>query len=82
MNITRTALALILALAASTTFASQCPVDMKKIDAALASNPQLSGTDMAKVKELRAKGEELHKSGRHGESVETLGKAKDILGIQ
>jgi hypothetical protein len=28
-----------------------------------------------------SKGEQLHKSGKHAESMETLGKAKKMLGI-
>lgn len=75
------AIAFSLALASGAAIASQCPVDMKKIDAALAENPQLSADQMSKVKELRAKGEELHKAGQHGESVKTLAEAKEILGI-
>jgi hypothetical protein len=34
------------------------------------------------VKKLRAEGEALHKAGKHQESVNTLGKAMQILGIQ
>ena len=62
-------------------FAGQCPLDMRKIDAALAENPSLSASDMARVKQLRADGEALHNSGKHGESVRALGEAKRILGI-
>jgi hypothetical protein len=69
-------------LLAGPVFGNQCPMDMQAIDAALATNPQLSAEDLAKVKELRAKGEELHNSGNHSESVATLGEAKKILGIQ
>lgn len=61
--------------------AGQCPADMAAIDAALQS-AQLSEEDKAKVMELRAKGEELHESGNHGESVATLAEAKAILGIE
>ena len=61
--------------------ASQCPVDMGKIDAAM-KTAQLSDADKAKVMELRAKGEQLHKSGNHADSVKTLGKAKMMLCIQ
>ncbi len=71
----------IAALLASPAFASQCPMDMSKIDAAM-ETAQLSDADKAKVVELRAKGEELHSSGNHAESVETLGQAKSVLGIQ
>jgi hypothetical protein len=54
---------------------------MKEIDAALSANPQLSADKLAEVKKLRAEGEAFHKAGKHQESVDTLGKAKTILGI-
>lgn len=62
-------------------FANHCPKDMAAIDAALAKNPKLSDAQMTQVKKLRAEGEALHKAGNHKESVETLQKAEDILGI-
>ena len=62
-------------------FASECPVDMKKIDAALAGNPSVSASDMARIKELRASGEKHHKSGNHGQSVADLREAMELLGI-
>jgi hypothetical protein len=36
---------------------------------------------MAEVKKLRAEGEQLHKDGKHSESMATLGKAKKVLKI-
>lgn len=62
-------------------FASRCPMDMKKIDDALAKNPQLSAEMMADVKKWRAEGEALHKAGKHRESEETLAKAMKALNI-
>lgn len=62
--------------------AAQCPLDMKKIDEAMSANPAISAEQMAEVKQLRAEGEALHEAGKHGESVDTLAKAKAILGIQ
>ncbi len=62
--------------------ANHCPMDMKAIDDALAKKPQLTAAQLADVKKYRAEGEALHKAGKHQESVETLGKAKAILGIQ
>jgi hypothetical protein len=54
-----------IALTVSTSaFAMHCPLDMKKIDAALAKDPDLSAEQLAQVKNLRAEGESLHKSGR------------------
>lgn len=61
--------------------AFHCPADMKKIDAALATNPKLTSEQLSEVKTLRAEGETLHKAGKHQESVDTLGKAMKILAI-
>ncbi|MDH3472269.1 MAG: hypothetical protein OEM59_01145 [Rhodospirillales bacterium] len=69
-----------LALAAPA-LAGQCPADMKKIDAALAASPDLTAEQLAEVSKLRTEGEAQHKGGQHKESVETLAKAKEILGI-
>lgn len=63
-------------------WAFHCPADMKKIDDALAKNPQLSADQMAEVKKYRAEGEALHQAGKHQESVDTLAKAMKILKIQ
>lgn len=72
-----------LAFALSTSaFAMHCPLDMKKIDAALAQGPSLSAEQLARVKTLRAEGESLHNSGKHQKSVDTLGEAMRILGIE
>jgi hypothetical protein len=66
--------------------AYQCPYDMAKIDAALAANPKISASDLAKAKRFRAEGEALHKSGRtkeaHAAAVAKFAQAKRILGIQ
>ncbi len=62
-------------------FAAHCPMDMKKIDEALAKKPSLSEAKMSEVKKWRAEGEALHKSGKHAESVEVLGKAMKALDI-
>jgi hypothetical protein len=75
------ALAAALLFASGTAFAFHCPKDMKEIDAALAAKPKLTEAKMKEVKDLRAKGEELHKAGKHQEAVDTLGKAKKILAI-
>lgn len=61
--------------------AFHCPMDMKKIDEALARQPALSTEQMSEVKKLRAEGEALHKAGKHQESVDTLAKAQKILGV-
>ena len=53
---------------------------MKAIDAAM-PKAKLSDAQSAEVKKLRAEGEKLHNAGKHQESVDTLAKAKKILGI-
>lgn len=71
-----------LALASTSALAFHCPVDMQKIDAAMAKKPEMSQAQIADVKKYRAEGERLHKAGKHKESVDTLAKAMKILGIQ
>ena len=78
----RSALFVALAFASTTAFAFHCPVDMKKIDAALAKHPNLSAAQLSDVKKYRAEGEVLHKAGKHQESVDTLAKAMKILNIK
>ena len=65
-----------------TAFAYHCPVDMKKIDAALEMTPKLTSAQLTEVQKLRSAGESLHKEGKHKESVETLSKAMVILGVK
>jgi hypothetical protein len=67
---------------AGSAFAAHCPVDMKKIDEALAKKPDISDAQLTEVKKLRADGEAFHKSGKHAESMEALGKAMKVLGIK
>jgi hypothetical protein len=81
-NLCKSILGILLLLVSVPALAYHCPVDMKKIDAALASNPSISATDMSRVKELRASGEKMHKSGKHGDSVSDLAEAMELLGIQ
>jgi hypothetical protein len=76
------ALGVSLLFAAGTAMAFHCPKEMKAIDDALAKNPKLTEAQMKQVKEDRAKGEELHKAGKHQESLDTLAKAKATLGIK
>ena len=80
MKIRSTVIALGLALASGVAFAHNCPNEMKAIDAAL-PKAKLSDVQAAEVKKLRADGERLHKEGKHGESMEALGKAKGMLKI-
>ena len=68
--------------AAGSAMAFHCPADMKKIDEALAKQPQLSASQMDDVKKYRIEGEALHKAGKHQESVDTLAKAMQILDIK
>jgi len=73
-------LGVVLALSAGAAFAHGCPGEMKAIDAKLPS-VKLEEAQMSKVKDLRAKGEQLHKDGKHSESMAALGEAKKLLGM-
>ncbi len=70
-----------LMFSAGVALAHNCPNEMKAIDAAL-PNAKLSAAQSAEVKKLRAEGEQLHKAGKHSESMAALGKAKGILGVK
>ena len=61
--------------------AGRCPLEMNKIDAALAASPSLSNAQLSRVMELRASGEKKHKSGKHRDSVKDLAEAKKLLGL-
>ena len=80
--ILRTLIAAVMFAVAGSTFAAHCPMDMKKIDEALAKKPSISEAQMSDVKKWRAEGESLHKAGKHAESVEVLGKAMKALEIK
>lgn len=75
-------LAAALLFASGAALASHCPKDMKLIDEALAKSPKLSEAQMKEVKAQRAKGEEMHKAGKHKESEGELHKAMKTLGIK
>lgn len=74
-------IALALALTTGPALAFHCPADMAKIDTAMRT-AQLSAADKTKVQEYRKAGEDLHKAGKHQESVDTLAKAMAILKIK
>ncbi len=76
----KTFVALVAALVSTVALAHNCPNEMKAIDAKLPS-VQLSAENMSKVKDLRAKGEQLHKEGKHSESMAALAEAKKLLGM-
>jgi hypothetical protein len=75
--------ALLLALSGAA-FASSCPLLMQDIDEALA-DPEITGSlseeELDRARELRKEGEEAHRSGDHGTSMQKLAEAKSILGI-
>ena len=77
--ILRTLLAAVAFAASGAVLAFHCPADMAKIDAMLQSDPPADPAVLAKVQELRAEGEALHKAGNHSESVKVLGEAINLL---
>ena len=75
------ALLVLLAVFSAPAFAHNCPIQMKKIDKALAKNPSLTAEQLAEVQRVRALGEELHKVRNHDDSSDILWEAMDILEI-
>ena len=69
------------ALVSSLAMAADCPNQAKAIDAALKTNTTLSADQKAEVQKLRDEGMKQHDAGKHKESMETMAKAKKILGI-
>lgn len=70
---------------APATWADNCPNLMSQIDEILAAKPDLDeetivDEDLNKsVKKMREEGEDLHKEGKHAESVEILERALKLL---
>lgn len=80
-NTLRVAAAVAAFAVGSAAFASSCPREMKAIDDAL-PRASLAADRMAEVRKLRAEGEDLHKAGKHAESMAALGRAKALLGLK
>jgi hypothetical protein len=76
-----TAVFTVFALGAVTSpaFASHCPKDVKKIQAAMST---LEKSKMSMAKDAATKGLALHKAGKHGESIKVLHSALEALGIK
>ena len=75
-------ISLLLFLLCGAAYAGHCPMDMKKIDEAMAANPALTDAEREEVIKLRTEGESLHKAGDHAKSEEALATAMKILKIQ
>jgi hypothetical protein len=60
--------------------ASQCPMLMQKIEAAMASSTA-DDASKAKAQELYNKGKAEHEAGDHAASEASLGEAMKLLGI-
>lgn len=67
--------------AAQPALAGSCPKHINEINAYMATNPDVDKKTMGKAKGLLAKGEAMHKAGKHAESVEALMEAKKLLGM-
>ena len=72
-------------LAAPAAWAGNCPNLMVEIDQILAAKPDIDEETIVdeetnkSVKQMREEGEQLHKQGKHSESVEILERAKVML---
>lgn len=59
--------------------ASQCPEQLKKVDALLKRNPKLPTEELAKAKKFRDQGEILMKGGKTKECRIALNRAEKML---
>lgn len=59
--------------------ASQCPEQLKRVDALLKRNPKLPAEELAKAKKLRDQGEVLIKGGKIKECRIALNRAEKML---
>lgn len=77
--------ALVVLLFSGGAWAGSCPSVMAEIDEALQDTSevgaQLSDEVMAEVRNLREQGEEYHNAGDHGQSMDALNRAKELLGM-
>lgn len=75
-------LPLLLVLLSPFAWAHNCPNVMKEIDASMSAGKgqALAPEKMARLKQLRADGEKLHKEGKHDDSMKALNEAKGMLG--
>lgn len=69
---------LFLGISVAPVYAFHCPANVKAIDNAL-PKAKLSAQHKAEVKKLRDKGEVLHNTGTHKESVDKLAEAMRII---
>jgi hypothetical protein len=74
-------LAAILAVFAAPGLAGHCPSDVAAIDEALKQS-KLSSAQMSEIKAARDLGAELHKTGKHGESLKILHGALKALEVK
>lgn len=65
-------------LLAGTALAGQCPTLVQQIDTQL-ETAQLDDTMKQQVMTLRNEGETLHQQGKHGESVQILNQALELI---
>lgn len=72
----------VLGFLATPALAYHCPVDVGKIDEALAGDHGLSEMQVSEVESLRNEGEELHNAGNHDEALDKLHEAMEILGLE
>ncbi len=72
----------ILLVIASPAYAGHCPKDVKAINAALEKGTNLNAEQLLEVEKLRDEGERLHKSGKHGQSLDVLHQALEMVGMK
>jgi len=68
-------------LVVGSAWATNCPNDMKVVDDALKASKADDATKK-KITDLRKKGEDEHKAGKHADSLKSLAEAKKMLNVK
>ncbi len=74
--------AALLAVMTGPALAGHGPRDIAAIDEALAAGTNLTEAQLAQVADWRDQGAQMHQNGQHGDSVNLLHQAMEMLGLE
>ena len=81
-SLSAAAAVIVLAAVSTPAYAGHCPKDVAAIDEALVKGSSVSRLGQIQIRQLRDKGSNLHKAGKHGEALEALHQAMGLLDIK
>ncbi len=74
--------AALLAATSGPALAGHCPRDVAAIDEALSAGTSLTAEQVAQVTAWRDQGDQLHDGGSHGDSLNLLHQAMELLDLE